>query len=191
MPELGGFNGKTVVELDYPRLAADALNRAGGLGRLAALAGDPFVLHTRFGIRARRGRHARQRAGADRPDAGSVRRCGARVPGGLRHASCRSISRPSTGYLRQDLGAAFQDQIRVARPFKTPYNNTVHHRRRADVPAMWRVGATYVHRLIRNILGVRLTNLSPQSRIVGAAITTDGGPIQRTYGRGTTATTTR
>ena len=42
--------------------------------------------------------------------------------------------------------------------------------------------ATYVHRSIKNILGVRITNLSFSSRTVGAPVTTDGGPIRRTYG---------
>lgn len=41
---------------------------------------------------------------------------------------------------------------------------------------------TYVHRDIRDILDVRLTNLAFQSRTVGAPVTTDGGPLQRTYG---------
>jgi hypothetical protein len=44
------------------------------------------------------------------------------------------------------------------------------------------VGATYVHRLIRNILGVRLTNLAPQSRDTHITTTTDGAPLQRSYG---------
>jgi outer membrane receptor protein involved in Fe transport len=180
VPELGGFNGRTVVEMDYPRLAADALNRAGGLGRLAVVAGDPFVLHTRFGIaqdavvtrdnvQALTGLTPDQFVGAVRAFAAGF---GAFLPVDFS---------PSTGYLRQDLGAAFQDQIRVARPFETPYNETftIGGERTAGAVGL---GVTYAHRLIRNILGVRLTNLSPQSRTVGAAITTDGGPIQRTYG---------
>lgn len=44
------------------------------------------------------------------------------------------------------------------------------------------VSLTYVHREIRNILGVRLTNLAFNSRTVGAPVTTDGGPLRRTYG---------
>ena len=181
VPDLGGFNGKTVVEMDYPRLAADALNRAGGLGRLAVVAGDPFVLHQRFGIS---------------PDA-VVTRANVQALTGLTPdqfvAAVRAFAAgfgtflpvdfsPSTGYLRQDLGAAFQDQIRVASPFATPYNKTFTVGGERTVARDVTVGATYAHRQIRNILGVRLTNLSPQSRVVGAAITTDGGPIQRTYG---------
>jgi outer membrane receptor for ferrienterochelin and colicin len=181
VPELGGFNGKTVVEQDYPRLAADALNRAGGLGRLAVVAADPFVLHKRFGI----------------AENAVVTRANVQALTGLTPdqfvAAVRTFAAgfgtflpvdfsPSTGYLRQDLGAAFQDQIRVARPFETPYNNTITLGGERVVAGDLSVGATYAHRMIRNILGVRLTNLSPQSRVVGAAITTDGGPIQRTYG---------
>jgi hypothetical protein len=72
--------------------------------------------------------------------------------------------------------------IRVVRPFKTPFNNTfsfgVDRRVVADVT----VGATYLGRELRNILGVRETNLSVDSRTAGRVITTDGGPLQRSYG---------
>jgi hypothetical protein len=89
---------------------------------------------------------------------------------------------PVTGYLRQDQAAALQDEIRVARPFKTPYNSTVSVGLEQQLGSDFVVGASYVHRAIRNILGVRLTNLAPESRLVGRAITTDGGPLQRSYG---------
>jgi TonB dependent receptor-like, beta-barrel len=181
VPELGGFNGKTVVEMDYPRLAADALNRAGSLGRLAALAADPFVLHKRFGIS---------------PDA-VVTRDDVQALTGLTPDQFLAALRtflagvgtflpvdfsPSTGYLRQDLGAAFQDQVRVSRPFMTPYNRTLTLGAERTIRGGASVEVTYVHRAIRHILGVRLTNLSPQSRVAGTALTTDGGPLQRTYG---------
>ena len=39
-----------------------------------------------------------------------------------------------------------------------------------------------MHRSIENILGVRLTNLSLESRVAGIPITTDGGPLLRSYG---------
>lgn len=39
-----------------------------------------------------------------------------------------------------------------------------------------------MHRGIRNVLGLRLTNLTRESRDVGSPVTTDGGPLQRTYG---------
>jgi hypothetical protein len=182
VPELGGFNGRTVAELDYPRLTADALlNRAGTLGRLATMAGDPLVLHKRFGI----------------PENEVVTRSNIQALTGLTPDQFLSALSafmagfgtflpvdfsPSTGYLRQDQSAAFQDQIRVARPFKTPYNSTFSLGGERALSGDVSVGATYVHRLIRNILGVRLTNLSPDSRRLGRAITTDGGPLQRSYG---------
>jgi hypothetical protein len=181
VPELGGFNGKNVIEMNYPRLAADALNRAGSLGRLAVVSGDRFAIHKQFGI----------------PEDAVVTRANVQALTGLtpeQFAAAVSAFAarfgnflpvdfsPSTGYLRQDLGAAFQDRIRVARPFRTPYNNTFTIGGERLVSGDLSIGATYARRTIRNILGVRLTNLSPQSRVVGAAISTDGGPIQRTYG---------
>jgi hypothetical protein len=39
------------------------------------------------------------------------------------------------------------------------------------------VSATYLRRSIRDILGLRITNLSPLSAMVGSPITTDGGPL--------------
>jgi hypothetical protein len=89
---------------------------------------------------------------------------------------------PSTGFLRQDLSAGFRDTVRVDRPFKTPYNRTFTAGVQRSLLSDLGVGATYVHRRIQNILGVRITNLARQSRDVGAPITTDGGPLQRTYG---------
>ena len=87
-----------------------------------------------------------------------------------------------TGYLRQDLTGAFQDQVRAEDPFRTPYNRTMMVGvQRALMPDL-AATITYVHRDIRNILGVRITNLAFNSRTVGAPVTTVGGPIQRTYG---------
>lgn len=51
VPELGGFNGRTVVELDYPRLTADALVPfPGSLAAVAAAVGNPFFIHEALGI---------------------------------------------------------------------------------------------------------------------------------------------
>ncbi|MGC2477236.1 MAG: TonB-dependent receptor, partial [Candidatus Sulfotelmatobacter sp.] len=51
VPQLGGYNGTTVVELDYPRLANDSLIPFGGsIGAFAAMLGDPNFLNTQFGI---------------------------------------------------------------------------------------------------------------------------------------------
>ena len=51
VPQLGGFNGTTVVELDYPRLANDSLIPFGGsIGAFAAMLGDPNFLNTQFSI---------------------------------------------------------------------------------------------------------------------------------------------
>ena len=51
VPQLGGFNGRTFAEADYPRLLADALPFGNGaLAFLAIIQRDPFVLHRMFGI---------------------------------------------------------------------------------------------------------------------------------------------
>lgn len=73
--------------------------------------------------------------------------------------------------------------IRVARPFKTPYNDTFTAGFQRELTPNLVLGATYVHRRIQNILGVRITNLSLDARLPGQRLlTTDGGPAQREYG---------
>ena len=183
VPVLGGFNGRTVAELDYPRLAADALPVfPGSLGALALALDDPWVLHTWFGI----------------PRDAVVTEANIRSLTGLTPAEFLSSLHgmvdatgvsvlplefsPFTGYLRQDLGGSFQDEIRVARPFQTPFNATVTVGLERLIRPGLSVDATYVHRSIRNILGVRITNLTRMSREVGRPLTTDGGPLLRTYG---------
>lgn len=180
VPEFGGFNGRTVVEMDYPRLLADAPQVA-ILGGVASAAGSPFVLHDQFGI----------------PHDAVVTRDNIQSLTGLapeeflaranaflaRFGSYPPVDfSPSTGYLRQDLGATYQDAVRIARPFKTPYNSTVTAGLERTLPGNVVAEATYIHRAIRNILGIRIPNLSPQSRVRRRTITTDGGPLQRTYG---------
>lgn len=182
VPEFGGFNSQTVVELNYPRLLADALvPLPGSIAALNMMTGDPFLLHRRFNIPF---------------DAvvsqGSIQQLTGLTPAQFIADANAFLSgygpfipvdfSPATGYLRQDLGAAFADVIRVASPFKTPSNNTFTLGVERSLPGALTVGGTYVHREIRDILGVRLTNLAYESRLVGGAITTDGGPIQRTYG---------
>ncbi len=183
VPELGGIYGRTVVELDYPRLLADVLlPLPGSLAVVGEALQDPFALHRLFGI----------------PLDAVVRRDNIQSLTGMDPAAflaaldafLRSLGvpylpvdfSPSTGYLRQDLAAGFQDAIRASHPFRTPYNATftagVQHALLPDLA----VSATYVNRSIRNVLGLKLTNLARESREVGQPITTDGGPLLRTYG---------
>jgi outer membrane receptor for ferrienterochelin and colicin len=180
--ELGGVNGTTVVELDYPRLASDVLVALpGSFGVLNRMVGDPLFLNKRFGI----------------SEGALVNRSNIQSLTGLTpeqflaqlNAVLAGVGRflpvdfsPSTGFLRQDLSAGFRDTVRVDRPFKTPYNRTFTAGVQRSLLADLAVGATYVHRRIENVLGLRLTNLARASRDVGAPITTDGGPLQRTYG---------
>jgi outer membrane receptor for ferrienterochelin and colicin len=178
VPELGGANGRIVVELNYPRLIADALPIAGGLARMAPT--DPFFLHRQFGIPedAVLTRDNVQALTGLTPDQFLARL--RTIMAGFPIALAAVDFSPSTGFLRQDLAAALQDVIRIARPYGTPYNNTFTagvQRTFMDLVG----GVTYVHRLIQHVSGVRLTNLSPESRVRGTAITTDGGALQRTY----------
>lgn len=183
VPSLGGFNGQTLVEIDYPRLAVDAfggLSRT--LGAIATFLKDPNFLNTHFNIPvgAVVTKDNVQQLTGMTPD---------QFLAALR-TYLQSIGRPfnpidfspTTGYLRTNLSAAFQDQVRAEKPFRTPYNQTwvvgVQRALMSDLVA----GASYVHRDIRNVLGVRITNLSFDSRTVGAPVTTDGGPLLRTYG---------
>jgi len=183
VPELGGFNGRTVVELDYPRLAVDALVPVSrSLGAIASALRDPLFLNNAFGIPAGAvvTRNNIQSLTGMTPD---------QFVSGLR-GFLTGLGRPFlpvdfsplTGYLRQDLSAGFRDVISVEHPFKTPYNQTFLVGVQREVLPDLSAGVNYVHRSIRNILGLKLANLAFESRNVGAPITTDGGPLQRTYG---------
>ncbi|MGH9600992.1 MAG: TonB-dependent receptor [Terriglobales bacterium] len=183
VPEFGGFNGHIMVELDYPRLANDALLPfPGTLGAFAFALADPNFLNTQFGIPP-----------GTLVTAGNVQSLTGMTPSQFTAAANTFLNgfgapfvpvdfSPTTGFLRQEISGGFQDEIRVARPFRTPHNHTFTAGVQREVAADVVMGAHYVHRRIQHILGVRITNLAPESRIVGSPITTDGGPLQRTYG---------
>lgn len=183
VPELGGFNGTTLVELDYPRLANDALIPfPGSLGAFAASTGDPNFLNTQFNIPS-----------GTLVTEGNVQSLTGLSPADFVSAVNSYLASfnmpftavdfsPATGFLRQDITGNFQDEIRVSRPFHTPYNRTLSLGVQRQITANLSVGAMYVRRIIRNILGVRITNLSPDSAAAGTPITTDGGPLRRSYG---------
>jgi outer membrane receptor protein involved in Fe transport len=183
VPGLGGFNGRTLVEVDYPRLGVDAmLPLARSLGAIGVALGDPLFINRAFNIPAGtvvRRDNVQQLTGMTPDQFLAALRT---FLTGLGRAFNPVDFSPSTGYLRQDLSAGFQDEIRTEDPFRTPYNRTlVVGVQRALFPDL-AVSLSYVHRDIRNILGVRLTNLAFSSRTVGAPVTTDGGPLRRTYG---------
>jgi outer membrane receptor protein involved in Fe transport len=182
VPELGGFDSRTVVEIDYPRLTADALPLAGGLALMAVAAGDPFVLHRRFDIPVDavvREDNITALTGFS-PGSFLAELNREILASGLRIAPVDFS--PFTGYLRQDQGASFQDAVTVKRPFETPHNDTLTVGTETLLGRDTSVGVTYAYRRIRDILGVRLTNLAFESRVAGRPITTDGGPLQRVYG---------
>jgi outer membrane receptor for ferrienterochelin and colicin len=182
VPEFGGFNGRTLVEFNFPRLANDVLLRqVGTIGRLALAGGGANFLNARYGI----------------PPGSLVTVSNIQALTGLTPAqfladlnaflptlgpALPADFSPSTGFLRQDLGAAFQDRIRVDRPFHTPYNASFTLGVERQLFSDLAVGASYVHRSIHSILGLRITNLAFTARIPGGVRTTDGGPLLRTYG---------
>jgi hypothetical protein len=183
VPEFGGFHGTTVVELDYPRLANDALIAfKGSLGAFAKSMKNPNFLNTQFGIPP-----------GTLVNAGNIQALTGMSPGAFASAVNAYLATlntpfipvdfsPSTGFLRENITGSFTDKILVAEPFHTPYNRTFSVGVQRELASSLAVGVSFVHRSIRDIMGVRITNLSPQSAIVGAPITTDGGPISRTYG---------
>ena len=183
VPELGGFNGRTVVELDYPRLANDVIIPfPGSLGLFATIANDPFFLNKQFNI-----------PNGTLVAASNIQSLTGMTPAQFAAAVNQFLSgfeipfvpldfSPSTGFLRQEITGSFQDQIRISRPFHTPYNTTLTLGFQREVVPNLSVGLTYVHRNFHNILGVRITNLAFESRTAGFPITTDGGPLLRTYG---------
>ena len=185
VPALGGFNGQTVVELDYPRLTADAVpfpGPGGQLAQLTAVTGDPFFLHTMFGIPTDAvvtEDNVTALTGLS-PDAFLGTLNGVLVDTGIRFQPVDFS--PFTGFLRQDFGAPFQDEIRVADTLQTPFNRTWTVGLEREVGRRWLAGVTYVHRAFENVMGLRVTNLSPIARDIGFPLTTDGGPLQRTYG---------
>jgi len=183
VPELGGFNGRTVAEVNFPRLLADAVPVGpGALARLSAATRDPFILHRLFGI----------------PFDAIVTRDNVTALTGFTPDRFLTALRtflastgipflpvdfsPHTGYLRQDLSAPLEDRIRAAHPFSTPYNQTFSVGLERSLWNGWVAGAAFGHRSIEKILGLRLTNLSPRAREIGAPVTVDGGPLLRTYG---------
>lgn len=183
VPELGGFNGVTVVELDYPRLANDALLRLrGSLGAIARSKMDPNFLNSQFSIPP-----------GTLVTVSNIQSLTGMAPADFVKSANAYLASlgvtfipvdfsPSTGFLRQNITGNFVDMIRVLKPFRTPYNTTFSVGIQRELTPEWAVGVSYVHRNIHDILGVRITNLSPASAAAGTPITTDGGPLQRTYG---------
>ena len=183
VPGFGGFDGRTVVEAGYPRLVADAIPLGpGALGILGLVTGDPFILHRTFGIPTDAvvsSDNVSELTGLS-PDAFVAEVNGVLVGTGIPFIPVGFS--PHTGFLTQDLGAEVEDEIRVADTLRTPFNRSWSVGVEREVWNTWTAGATYVHRSIQNIMGLRITNLSPIARDIGFPLTTDGGPIQRTYG---------
>jgi hypothetical protein len=182
VPQFGGFNETDVTELDYPRLGDDvAIPFPGTLAGFAVLGGDPFFLNSHFGI-----------PNGTLVTSGNIQQLTGMSPTGFASAVTAYLNTlgpalpvdfsPSTGFLRNDITGSFEDKIQISNPFRTPYNNTFTVGAQRQLTSSLSVSATYIRRSIRDILGVRITNLSPASAAAGGPITTDGGPIQRVYG---------
>ncbi len=144
VPQLGGFNGKTVVELDYPRLANDALIPfPGSIAAFAAMLGDPNFLNTQFSITP-----------GSLVTSGNIQSLTGMAPADFVTAVNTYLGTfgvpftpvdfsPSTGFLRNDITGNFEDEIRVSSPFRTPYNNTFTVGVERQLTSTLSVGATY------------------------------------------------
>ena len=181
--ELGGFNGQTVVGIDYPRFTIDNLLslNPGSLTALSQTLGDPAFLYTHYGITAGAlvDKTTIQTLTGMTPDQflaslnDYVASFGSYLP---------VVWDPITGYLSNNITGNFTDQIQVAKPFRTPYNNTFSIGVERSIGGNVVVGATYIRRSIIDIMGVKITNLAYDSRLTGVPTTTDGLPLERTYG---------
>ncbi len=183
VPEFGGYNASTLVEFDYPRLANDALIPIpGSIGGFAAQINDPNFLNSHFNV-----------APGTLVTSSNIQNLTGQTTEQFAAAVNQYLTSfnepftpvdfsPLTGFLRQNYSANYADEVKVAQPFRTPYNNTFSIGIQRSVWSDFAFGATYVRRSIRDISGLRITNLSAQSAIVGSPISTDGGPLQRTYG---------
>ena len=182
VPDFGGFNGANIVETDYPRLANDALALGGTLGAVAKALKDPNFLNTKFGIPPGTlvtSSNIQSLTGMTPAQFVSA------VNAYLATTGVRAVPvdfSPITGFLRENLAAAFLDEIQVARPFKTPYNDTITLGVQRQITNDFSAGVNFVHRRIHDILGLKITNLAFDSRTEGGLITTDGGPAKRVYG---------
>jgi hypothetical protein len=180
---LGGYNGQTVVYLDYPRLTIDNLLslNPGSLTALSQTLGDPAFLYTHYNI-----------APGTLVDKSVIQS----LTGMTSDQFLTSLNQyvatfgtylpvswdPITGYLSNNTTGSFADQIRVAQPFRTPYNNTFSVGVQRSIGGDVVIGATYIRRSIIDVMGIKITNLAYDSRITGVPTTTDGLPLQRTYG---------
>ena len=112
-------------EADYPRLVADAIPLGpGALGILALVTGDPFILHNTFGIPidAVVTRDNVSALTGLSPDAFVAAVNDLLVSTGIPFIPVDFS--PFTGFLRQDTGGPFQDEIRVADQLRTPFNRS-------------------------------------------------------------------
>lgn len=185
--ELGGFNGQTVVYFDYPRLLADNLIVfPNTLMQAGMIAGDPNFLNTYFNIPvgALVTKSNIQTLTGMAPDQflAALNQYEQSLAWPTGYSPMPVVWDPVTGYLGENQTGAFTDQIHVAKPFRTPYNNTFSVGVQREIGADVVVGASYLKRSIRDILGVRITNLSPEARVVHSPVTSDGQPINRQYG---------
>jgi hypothetical protein len=80
---------------------------------------------------------------------------------------------------------SFRPPITVDRKFRTPYSETLHVGVEREIKQNLAAYADYFHRDIRNILGVRLTNLAFEARLPGRAgetVSGSGDQAITTYG---------
>ena len=184
IPALGGFNGQVVGYIDYPRFTLDNLVSVnpGSLTALSQTLGNPAFLYTQYNI-----------APGTLIDQSVIQSLTGMTPSqfiasvnqyvGTFGASYLPVAwDPLTGYLSQNIATTFASEVAVARPFRTPYNNTFTVGVQRSIGNEVVIGATYIKRMIIDIMGVKITNLAYDDRFTGVPTTTDGLPLQRTYG---------
>lgn len=201
IPSLGGFNATSVTYFDYPRFTLDNLIPfPNSMSWVGMMSGDPAFLYTHYGITpgALVSRSNIQTLTGMTPDQ-FLTSVGQYIPQYIAnwvatnnpppdqnpfagYAQLPIIWDPLTGFLAEDDTGDYRDQIRVAKPFRTPYNNTFSVSVQREFGNEFFVGATYVKRSLRDIMGIRIANLSPEARVVQRPITTDGQPLDREYG---------
>jgi hypothetical protein len=182
VPEFGGYNGQNVVEVDYPRLADDALPLIPGsvADACANSRGGPTCLNTQFNIPVGTSVNVSNIQSLTRMTPTQFATAVNNYLGPYGLGIPVSFS-SATGYLTQNLSALFVDKILADHPFRTPYDASLDVGIQRQLSSNLIVGLSYVHRNFHDILGLKIPNLSPQAR-TGGPKTTDGGPLQRTYG---------
>lgn len=195
VPEFGGFSSTDFVDFEYPRLGfEDFLSQQGvlpGLGQFVfrQLVSSPLFLYEHFQIPI-----------PSPTNIPIVTRDNVQSLTGLspdqflaeanRYLASFGIPflpvdfSPRTGYLRQRLSYGNAAVVQAEDPVRTPHTRAVSVGVEREILRDYFVSVEFVHRDIKNISGIVLTNLSPAARTCQCypPPTTDGGPVKLVQG---------